>query len=203
MTDHFSSLPLDVWLSIAQFLPVEVINTLCSVSTHITSVCTSEEISKDLLARDYSAISPKLLLSWKLLHNTKAFLRTPYRETYCVVHRRITAWCDKFFDDFSTCNVRYVRKDLMLQDMREDINALISYNKQDKKEEVGVLSHTLLRIVSCLDEYLIPSGEACDYRYWEEQEEAYASSCKSYYQTSNRAFNYTACASCMKNTTTF
>ncbi len=134
MQDCLSQLLPELWLNIAVYLRANVINILCNVSKALYVVVCSEEVSKNLLVRDYSFASPEKLITWPLAYNPISIFTGPYRETYRAVHRRIKNWCAKFFNGYSICDTRYMRKDLMLED---------TYNKVVTLVERGILPHTV------------------------------------------------------------
>ncbi len=159
MADRLSSLLPELQLYIMRFLSAEDVDILCSISRSTHSICTSEEMSKYLLTCIYSFVTPEKFVTYKLVYNSAGFLVAPHRETYSVVRRRIMSWCRKFFAHFAVCNTRYMREDLMLQDLQYEVCMFaVGYDSTDDDDLMEELVCGLLNIISGLGDLTWPAS---------------------------------------------
>ncbi len=91
MADYLSSLPLEIWLRITHSLNISELEQLAATNWIAHSVCTSEEMYRDLLVVHFFS-SAKRLSQW----NSASSMSLTYKEAYFAASKRISDWCKEF-----------------------------------------------------------------------------------------------------------
>src|SRR5579863_7406238 len=96
MADLLTSLPLEIWLNITQYLFEPQINILAQVCHSTNSICSSEEMYRDLLIRCYFTSIERLFTWMQMNDNALISFPTPYKNARFLIRDHIDKWCKSF-----------------------------------------------------------------------------------------------------------